>query len=130
MQQPQHMDPQLGADGNRNKLFAGLTKKLVNLEQEVSDKDAQLRAYQTRDAALAFELHNTTVALGQERSLLNLANTTISKLEAKMQEILPQFEYHLEQQRQVASLTEQLSLSNATLDDLKLKCARLETFKD
>jgi hypothetical protein len=129
MQHLQPSDQQQGVDGNRNKLFTALTKKLVNFEQEVGEKDAQLRAYQTRDAAMTLELHNTTVALGQERSLLNLANTTISKLEAKIQEILPQFEYHLEQQRQVASLTAQLSLSNATLDDLKLKCERLETFK-
>jgi hypothetical protein len=90
--QQQHM--QTDADGNRSKLFAGLTKKLVSLEQDVTEKDAQLRAYQSRDAALSLELHNTAVALGQERSLLNLANSTISKLEAKMQEILPQFEYH------------------------------------
>jgi hypothetical protein len=129
MQQFQQLDQQQGADGNRNKLFTALTKKLVNLEQEVGEKDAQLRAYQTRDAAMAFELHNTTVALGQERGLLNLANTTISKLEAKIQEILPQFEHHLEQQRQIASLTGQLSLSNASLEDLKSKCERLELFK-
>lgn len=103
---------------------------MVSLEQDVTEKDAQLRAYQSRDAALSLELHNTAVALGQERSLLNLANSTISKLEAKMQEILPQFEYHMEQQRQVASLEEQLSLSNASLDELRSKFERLVTFKE
>jgi hypothetical protein len=126
--QQQHM--QTDADGNRSKLFAGLTKKLVSLEQDVTEKDAQLRAYQSRDAALSLELHNTAVALGQERSLLNLANSTISKLEAKMQEILPQFEYQMDQQRQVASLEEQLSLSNASLDELRSKFERLVMFKE
>lgn len=126
----QHEQQQNATDGNRNKLFAGLTKKLVSLEQEVSEKDAQLRAYQSRDASMTLELHNTTLALGQERSLLSLANSTISKLESKMQEILPQFEYHLEQKRQVASLQEQLSISSASLEDMRFKCEKLAIWKE
>ena len=128
-------------DGNRNKLFAGLTKKLASLEGVVSEKDAQLRSYQSRDATLSFELHNTTVALGQERGLLNLANATVAKLEAKLQEIIPQFEYlqrqcsdqqhlYLEQKRQCTSLEEQLSCSNASVEELRSKCAKLEMVKE
>jgi chromosome segregation ATPase len=125
--QPQH---QFDVDGNRNKLFAGLTKKLVSLEQEVLDKDAQLRAYRSRDSSLSLELHNATVALGQERGLLNLANATISKLESNLQEILPQLEHHLEQNRRVAHLEEQLAQSDASLEILRTKCESLSIFKE
>ena len=131
----------VAADGNRNKLFAGLTKKLSSLEGAVSEKDAQLRSYQSRDATLSVELHNTTVALGQERGLLNLANATVAKLEAKLQEIIPQFEYlqrqcadqqhlYLEQKRQFASLEEQLSCSNESVEELRSQCAKLAVFKE